>query len=105
MSKKRNKKTDIKGNMSRPRLSVHRSNLNISAQIIDDENGVTLASAGSLKAQNGGCIAGAVEVGKLLGKAAAEKKIKSVVFDRGRYQYKGRVKALADSARETGLEF
>ncbi|GBF58507.1 50S ribosomal protein L18 [Candidatus Phycosocius bacilliformis] len=93
----------------RLRLSVHRSSKNISAQIIDDSKGVTLVSASSLeaalKAAEGVKMDDAVAVGKLLAERAIEKGVKQVVFDRGGYLYHGRVKALADAAREAGLEF
>jgi large subunit ribosomal protein L18 len=95
----------------RPRLSVFRSSKQISAQIIDDEKGVTLAAASSLeKALREGLKTGAnVEAAKRIGKEIAERARKagvdSVVFDRGRYMYHGRVKALAEGAREGGLKF
>lgn len=97
------------GTASTPRLNVFRSNGNIFAQIIDDEKGITLVSASSidkdLKLENGGNIEAATKVGELLAKRAKDAKIKEVVFDRGGYLYHGRVKALADAARENGLEF
>ena len=92
----------------RPRLSVFRSSKNIYAQVIDDANGVTLASASSLegdKAASGGDKNAAALVGKLVAERAIEKGVKDVVFDRGSYLYHGRVKALADAAREAGLNF
>lgn len=99
----------ISGTSNVPRLNVFRSNGNIFAQIIDDEKGITLVSASSidkdLKLENGGNIEAATKVGTLLAKRAKEAKIKEVVFDRGGYLYHGRVKALADAARENGLEF
>lgn len=99
----------IKGTSSRPRLNVFRSNANISAQIIDDEKGVTLVSASSLekelKLKNGGNVEAAKVVGAEIAKRAKKAKIKEVVFDRGGYLYHGRVKALAEAARENGLEF
>ena len=99
----------INGTASIPRLNVFRSNSNIFAQIIDDEKGVTLVSASSidkdLKLKNGSNVEAATEVGKLLAKRAKDAKIKTVVFDRGGYLYHGRVKALAEAARENGLEF
>lgn len=95
----------MKGTPERPRLNVFRSNKQIYAQIIDDKNSVTLAQASSLKLENGANIEGAKEVGKLVAEKAVEKGIKKVVFDRGGYLYHGRVKALADAAREAGLEF
>lgn len=92
-----------------PRLNVFRSNQNIFAQIIDDNKAVTLASASSidkeLKLENGGNVEAAAKVGELLAKRAKKAKITKVTFDRGGYQYHGRVKALADAARENGLEF
>ncbi|MDP9102660.1 MAG: 50S ribosomal protein L18 [Pseudomonadota bacterium] len=92
----------------RPRLSVHRSSKNISAQIIDDERGVTVASASSLEKagpDKGSDAAAAAAIGKLVAERALELGIKDVVFDRGGYIYHGRVKALADAAREAGLNF
>jgi large subunit ribosomal protein L18 len=97
------------GTPSRPRINVFRSSKNIYAQIIDDVNGVTLVSASSVekdnKITNGGNVEAAKAVGKLLAERAAAKEIKNVVFDRSGYLYHGRVKALADAAREAGLEF
>ncbi len=95
----------VNGTEARPRLNVFRSNKNIFAQIIDDTKGVTLASASSLKLENGGNIEGAKEVGKLIAEAAKNAGINEVVFDRGGYIYHGRVKALAEAAREAGLKF
>jgi large subunit ribosomal protein L18 len=94
----------------RPRLSVFRSNKNISAQIIDDVKGVTIVAASSLdeagkKAGKGANKDGATAVGKLIAQRALEKGVKDVVFDRGGYMFHGRVKALADAAREGGLKF
>ena len=100
---------NVVGTPSVPRLNVYRSNANIFAQIIDDENARTLVSASSidkeLKLENGGNIEAATKVGELLAKRAKEAKITKVVFDRGGYLYHGRVKALAEAARENGLEF
>ena len=99
----------ISGTKEVPRLNVFRSNSNIFAQIIDDEAGVTLVSASSLdkelKLTNGGNVEAAAKVGELLAKKAKKAKISKVVFDRGGYLYHGRVKALAEAARENGLEF
>jgi len=97
----------ISGTPECPRLSVFRSNKNISAQIIDDVNGVTLVSASSvsLKLANGGNIEAASKVGEAIAKAALAKNIKAVVFDRSGYVYHGRVQAVAEAAREAGLEF
>ena len=91
-----------------PRLNVFRSNSNISAQLIDDVNGVTLAAAASNEkdfAANGGNKEGARKVGQLIAARAAEKGITEVVFDRGGYIFHGRVKELAEGAREGGLKF
>lgn len=100
---------NISGTESRPRLNVYRSNKNIYAQLIDDENGVTLASANTnekdLNLDAKGNMEAAEQVGKLIAERAIEKGYKTVVFDRGGYLYHGRVKALADAAREAGLEF
>lgn len=99
----------VSGTSCVPRLNVFRSNNNIFAQIIDDEKGATLVSASSLdkelKLQNGGNVEAATKVGELIAKRAKEAKISKVVFDRGGYLYHGRVKSLADAARENGLEF
>ena len=98
----------ISGTAERPRLDVYRSAKNIYAQVIDDVNGVTLASASSLdKAIEGygGNIAAATAVGMLVAERAKAKGIETVVFDRGGYLYHGRVKALAEGAREGGLKF
>ena len=99
----------VTGTASVPRLNVFRSNSNIFAQIIDDEAGVTLVSASSidkeLKLENGGNVEAATKVGELIAKRAKKAKITKVVFDRGGYQYHGRVQALAEAARENGLEF
>ena len=93
----------------RPRLSVHRSDKNIYAQIIDDASGRTLASASSLdkdiKSAKGGSSEGAAAVGKLVAERAKAANVSEVIFDRGAYLYHGRVKALADAAREAGLQF
>jgi large subunit ribosomal protein L18 len=95
----------------RMRLTVHRSSKHIYAQVIDDTKGVTLVAASSLeKAQRdagktGADVEAAKAVGKLVAERAAQKGIKTVVFDRGGYMYHGRIKALADAAREGGLSF
>lgn len=97
----------ISGTASRPRLSVYRTNSHISVQLIDDENHVTLGATGTvqLKIENGGNIEAAKQIGAEIAKIAQEKGIKSIVFDRGGYVYHGRIQALAESAREAGLEF
>ena len=100
---------DLAGTAERPRLNVFRSNANITAQIIDDEKGVTLVSASTLekelKITNGGNVEAAKLIGAEIAKRAKKAKITKVVFDRGGYLYHGRVKALAEAARENGLEF
>ena len=99
----------ITGTTSRPRLSVFRSTRHISAQIIDDENGRTVASASTSEADLRGVTTSnkeaAVKVGSLLAERAQEAGIDSVVFDRGGNKYHGRVAALADAARDAGLKF
>jgi large subunit ribosomal protein L18 len=97
----------IAGTGERPRLAVYRSLKHISAQIIDDLSGQTLVSASSLEKDlnANGNRDGAKAVGEALGKRAAEKGIKQVVFDRGGFRYHGRVASLAEGAREAGLEF
>jgi large subunit ribosomal protein L18 len=98
----------LSGTAERPRLAVFRSVAHIYAQVIDDVEGRTVVSASSVDKvgkTKGGNVAAAKAIGKLVAERAKEKGIKSVVFDRGGYQYHGRVKALADAAREAGLEF
>lgn len=95
-----------KNNNGRPRLSVFRSSKNIYAQIIDDVAGVTLASASSLESKGKGSdVSAAQAVGKLIAERAKKAKVEDVVFDRGGYLFHGRVKALADAARDAGLKF
>lgn len=98
----------LRGTAERPRLAVFRSVSHIYAQVIDDSAGATLASASTLAkggAAKGGNLAAAMAIGKLVAERAKEKGIQKVVFDRGGYQYHGRIKALADAARTAGLEF
>jgi large subunit ribosomal protein L18 len=97
----------VRGTHERPRLSVFRSNRGIFAQLVDDDTGKTLAAASwtSLGAFQGGRIEQAAEVGRRLAAAARKAGVESVVFDRGGYLYHGRVKALAEGAREGGLSF
>ena len=100
----------VSGTAVRPRLSVYRSLEHMYAQVIDDSKGVTIVAASSLEAafkdaKQKGNIAMAKEIGGLIAKKAVEKGIKQVVFDRSGYLYHGRIKALADAAREAGLEF
>ena len=100
----------MSGTAERPRLNVYRSLNHIYTQIIDDATGTTIASASTISKKgdgkkSGGNVASAKEVGKLIAERAKEKGVKKVVFDRGGYLYHGRIKALADAAREAGLEF
>ncbi len=99
----------VKGTSERPRLNVFRSARHIYAQIVDDTSGRTLLSASSLDPElgikQGGNVAAARRVGELLGKRAQALGVTKVVFDRGGYLYHGRVRALAEAAREAGLEF
>lgn len=98
----------VSGTEARPRLNVYRSNKHIYAQLIDDVSGKTLASASTKETGfegNGGNVEAAKSIGSLIAKRSIEKGFKSVVFDRGGYLYHGRIQALADAAREAGLEF
>jgi len=105
----RNRNQLSKANNGRPRLSVHRSSKHIYAQIIDDACGVTLASASSLdkdmKGKAGSNCDAATTVGKLVAERAKKSGVETVIFDRGGFIYHGRVKALAEAAREAGLKF
>jgi large subunit ribosomal protein L18 len=97
----------VRGTPERPRLAVFRSLKHIYAQVIDDVKGHTVVAASSAeeKGKNGGNVAGAATIGKLVAERAKDKGVKAVVFDRGGYLYHGRVKALAEAARKAGLEF
>lgn len=99
----------LTGTAERPRLNVYRSNQHIYAQVIDDSNSVTLVSASTLDKElnldSNSNVDAAQKVGELVAKRAIDKGVKTVVFDRGGYLYHGRVKALAEAAREAGLEF
>jgi large subunit ribosomal protein L18 len=101
----------LAGTAARPRLNVFRSNKHIYAQVIDDSLGTTLVSASTLDKEirdsisNGGSVEAARKVGELVAKRALEKGLTAVVFDRGGYLYHGRVQALAEAAREAGLQF
>jgi large subunit ribosomal protein L18 len=103
------RRTLRKNSAGRPRLSVHRSSKHIYAQVIDDASGRTVVAASSLekdlKATSGADKAAAANVGKLLAERAVKAGVKEVVFDRGGYMFHGRIKALADAAREGGLSF
>ena len=111
LRRRRHVRSVIKGTAERPRLSVHRSSKHIYAQLIDDATGVTLACASSRSKDvrtglpYGGNIKGSVVVGKKIAEIALAKGITLAAFDRGHYRYHGRVKALADAAREGGLKF
>ncbi len=102
-------RTRLSGTEARPRLNVFRSNKHIYAQLIDDVNGVTIASASTLdkdiNLDSSSNLDAAVKIGELVAKRAVEKGVSTVIFDRGGYLYHGRIKALADAARENGLEF
>jgi len=101
-------RSKISGTAERPRLNVFRSNKNIYAQLIDDVAGVTIVSASSQEKGfegTGSNVETATKIGETIAKRAAEKNITAVVFDRGGYLYHGRVKALAEAARENGLQF
>jgi large subunit ribosomal protein L18 len=101
----------VAGTSERPRLAVHFSGRHVTAQVIDDTAGKTLASVHTTESKlrsgksTGANVATATKVGKLIAERGASKKVKRVVFDRGGYKYHGKVKALADAAREGGLEF
>ena len=101
----------LAGTPERPRLSVHRTSRHIRAQVIEDQSGRTLASASSLdkevreQIKRGGNIAASKVVGKIIAERARAQGVEKVVFDRGGYQYHGRVQALAEAAREAGLNF
>jgi large subunit ribosomal protein L18 len=111
LRRRRHVRGKIVGTAERPRLSVFRSSKHIYAQLIDDLSGVTLVTTSSLAVEvkkdltYGGNIKGATAVGKRLAEVAKEKGIQQVAFDRGHYRYHGRIKALADAAREAGLKF
>jgi large subunit ribosomal protein L18 len=111
LRRRRHVRRGIVGTAERPRLSVFRSSKHIYAQLIDDHNGATLAAASSNhptlrdKMPYGGNVKAAAAVGKHLAELAKSKGIKQAAFDRGHYRYHGRVKALADAAREGGLQF
>ena len=97
----------LSGTAERPRLNVYRSLNHIYAQVIDDLKGETIASTSTmaLKLKTGGNVAAAKEIGKAIAEKAQEKGVKRVVFDRGGFLYHGRIKAVAEAAREAGLEF
>lgn len=104
-ARKRRIRAKVSGTKERPRLSVYRSLTGISVQLIDDQTGKTLVGAHTRELNKGSTIDGAKKLGVLLAKKAHDANIKAVVFDRNAYTYHGRVKALADAAREGGLQF
>lgn len=104
-ARKRRIRAKVTGTAERPRLSVHRSLLQITAQLIDDSSGKTLAAASTKEAKAKPNQEGAKKLGELIAKKAKDKKIATIVFDRNSYKYHGRVKALAEAAREGGLTF
>ncbi|MCG3133712.1 MAG: 50S ribosomal protein L18 [Planctomycetes bacterium] len=106
MRRRRRIRGKLSGSAERPRLSVHRSHMQIYAQVIDDDRGVTLCASSTLAMKVPGAgMSGAKAVGEDIARRAAEKGIRKVAFDRAGYRYHGRVKALADAARAAGLEF
>lgn len=102
---KRKVRALVSGTESRPRMSVFRSNNFMYAQLINDESGVTIVAANDMNRKKVTKMEGAIQVGKDIAKAAAAKGITAVVFDRNGFKYAGRIKALADAAREAGLQF
>lgn len=109
LRRRRHVRSRITGTSERPRLSVFRSSKHIYAQLIDDQTGITLAAVSSMtkdaKLPYGGNVKAAQDVGRKIALAAKDKGISKAAFDRGHYRYHGRVKALADAAREAGLQF
>lgn len=109
LRRRRHVRSKVKGTAERPRLTVYRSSKHIYAQLIDDLNGVTLAAASSRDKgagiKYGGNVKASQAIGKKLAEVALAKGIKLAAFDRGHYRYHGRIKALADAAREGGLKF
>ncbi len=98
-------RSKMEGTALRPRLSVFRSNKFIYAQLIDDQNGKTLAEASDIKINKGTKMERAKQVGKMIAEVALGKKIKAIVFDRNGFKYTGRIKLVADEARASGLKF
>lgn len=105
LRRKRRIRAKISGTAQRPRLVVTRSNMNITAQLVDDTSGITLASANDIKEKKGTKTERAQKVGAALAEAAKKAKIEACVFDRNGNKFHGRVKALAEAAREAGLQF
>ena len=105
LHRKRRIRAKISGTANCPRLTVFRSLKNIRVQVVNDEAGKTLVAANLAEAKSKNDLAGAKKLGQLVAKKCAEKKIKKIIFDRSGYKYHGKVKALADGAREGGLKF
>lgn len=104
-SRRRRIRAKVRGSAARPRLAVHRSLTRISVQLVDDDSGRTLAAASTAEAKATVSKDGAAKLGSLIAKKAKDANISAVVFDRGGYKYHGRIQALADAAREAGLQF
>lgn len=104
-ARKRRIRANLSGTQERPRLTVHRSLMQIAVQLIDDTTGRTLIAASTKELKAKPNIEGAVKLGEAIAKKAQEAKISTIVFDRNAYRYHGRIKALADAAREAGLQF
>ncbi len=105
LARKRRIRATVRGTAERPRLAVHRSLLQLSAQLIDDDAGRTLCSASSKEAKAKPTVDGAKKVGELIAKKAKDAGITTIVFDRAGYKYHGRIRSLADAARAGGLQF
>ena len=105
LARKRRVRARITGTASRPRLSVSRSNTKVTAQLINDDNAVTICSASSLNMKGGSPLEKSTELGKEIAKLAKKKGVETVIFDRNGLLYHGNVKAVADGAREEGLKF
>ena len=104
-ARKRRTQASVRGTAERPRMSVYRSLVQMSVQIIDDENGKTLAAASTKELKAKPNVEGAKKLGEAIAKKAKDAKVSNIVFDRNGYKYHGRIKQLADSAREAGLQF
>ena len=105
LSRKRRIRSRVSGDSARPRLTVYRSLTSLTAQVVDDVAGKTICAASTKEAKAKMNVEGAKQVGALIAKKAKDAGIKAVVFDRNAYKYHGRIKALADAAREAGLAF
>ncbi len=105
LARKRRIRGKVRGSAERPRLTVYRSLTALTAQLVDDDAGKTLCMASSKEAKAKLTVDGAKKVGELIAKKAKDAGVKTVIFDRNAYKYHGRIKALADAAREGGLQF